>query len=61
MKEPYKYEIKVAISWLIKMETNTPPEDIEGEVGDLVASLLPERRWGEIAGEDIEIEVGQER
>jgi hypothetical protein len=61
MKEPYRYEIKVGITWLIKMETNTPPEDIEAEVRDTVASLLPERRWGEIAGEDIEIEVGQER
>ena len=52
-----KYDVVVTITWSMSDLPHFEPQEVEERARDIVNSLLPESRWGEIRGEDIEIEV----
>lgn len=51
------YDVRITIVWNTTDQPHYSPQEVRERAKDIVDSLLPESRWGEITGEDIEIEV----
>lgn len=51
------HDITVTIRWYMRDHAPYDREIIEDRAREIIASLLPERRWQEIMEEEIEVEA----